>query len=480
VNGIVVWQKLGIRIRLALLYSGIFAIGLVAFCLVLFRHFENSGNEAFNTTLYNFAVDVSNNLEMDFVGRLFVVNSSVVEEDKVLPFHLGKIFLEIRDPSGRILVYSRSLKGQNLPYDPKSMPVLTEKKAIFSDVQVNGVKERLLTYLAYRADWGRPLILQLAVPLDFPRQEMRELLFFFLLAIPIVLVIAAIAGFLISQRALAPVKAMTGKAQDMGLHGKLSDRIPVPGPHDEIRELAETFNDLLGRLEMAFDSQERFISNASHQLKTPLTILKGELNMIKKRQVSESGVKEFFESATAEIEHMINLVEDLLLLARLEAGKDTLSMNKVGLDEVLLGVVSRLQKIAAQKNVQIQAQFISEPPDKEFQAEVLGDEELLACLLENLVENAVKYSPKDSSVTVRLIRKDGRVEFSVKDQGPGIPEAMRDKIFERFHRGFPSSFVAGSGLGLTIASQIAKLHEVKIQVGDNEGGGTAIAVDFSV
>jgi signal transduction histidine kinase len=299
-------------------------------------------------------------------------------------------------------------------------------------------------------------------------------------AIPILLAAAAIAGYSLSSSALREVKQMTHKAMSMGEVGHLGERIPVPDPEDEIRELAETFNGLLNRLEKAFNSQERFISNASHQLKTPLTILKGELEQIKKRHSTEADLTEFFKSASAEIEHMIHLVEDLLLLARLEAGKDTLTLQPVALDEVLLSVVSRIQKLAKEKRVQIHTSFLPESPDREFMAEVKGDEELLSCLFENLIENAVKYTPENSSVDVQLRSSDHRVELAVSDEGPGIPAENRQKIFERFQRGYPSSFVPGSGLGLSIASEIAHLHGLEIDVGDNRTRehGTRIGVSF--
>jgi len=285
---------------------------------------------------------------------------------------------------------------------------------------------------------------------------------------------------MMSRWALSEVKRMTQKAQHMGNEGSLSERIPVPKPKDEIRELAETFNELLGRLEKAFISQETFIANASHQLKTPLTILKGELEMIKKRQATASELEEFFKSASSEIEHMIDLVEDLLLLARLEAGRDTLTLRPVNLDEVLLNVVSRLQKLAKNKGVQIRTSFKSESPEAEFSAEALGDEELLSCLFENLIENAVKYTAENTSVDVKLSSNEERTELSISDEGPGIPPEKREKMFMRFQRGKPSSPIPGSGLGLAIASEIAQLHSLGIHVAENtaRGHGTRIVVSF--
>jgi signal transduction histidine kinase len=482
------WRRLGIRFRLALLYSGIFAIALTVFCGFFFKYFENSQEQAFNTTLFNFAVDMSNNLEMDFIGRLFV-NSNVGDEGKVLPFHLGKSFLQIRDPLGRVLFHSLSLRGQNLPFDLNRISELKDKQAIFDTIRIKGLPPaeqmgdlRLLTYWAFRPEWMKPLILQIAVPMDFIREERKNLIVFFLVAIPVVLLTAAAAGILMSRLALKSVQAMTQQAALMGAMGKLSDRVPVPAPDDEIRELAQTFNALLSRLERAFNSQERFISNASHQLKTPLTILKGELSMIKRHHKlddDEAGdVRDFLVSASSEVDHMIKLVEDLLMLARLDAGKDSLSFRTVALDEILLNVVSRIQKIAIKKNVEIHTSLLSDSPDQELDVQVRGDEELLSCLFENLIENAVKYTQPSSIVTVQLRSNRSRIEMSVCDQGPGIAQEDRRKIFERFHRGCPSSFVQGSGLGLAIASEIAELHGVEIQVDESYSSGSRIVVVF--
>jgi signal transduction histidine kinase len=470
----IAWRSLGLRTRLALLYCGIFAVILSTFGFYLFQSFEQSQIKAFDATLFNFAVDVSSNLEIDFIGRLFV---KVEEEGKVLPFHLGKSFLEIRDASGKILLYSRSLRGEDLPFAADHINELTEKKAIFQNVQHKGTDLRLLTFWATRPDWTKPLIIQIAVPLDLPRQERQNLLLLLQIAIPVLLGAAAVAGYLTSRWALSEVNQITQKARHMGLAGNLSERVPVPKPTDEIRELAETFNELLARLEKSFNTQERFIANASHQLKTPLTILKGELEMIRKRHSSDKELHEFFKSAAGEIEHMIDLVQDLLMLARLEAGRDTLSMNPVPLDEVLLNVVSRLQKIAQNKNVQIRMAFLPIAPDKEFFAETMGDEELLSALFENLIENAVKYTADHSSVEVHLVNHPDYIELSIADEGPGIPPENRQKIFERFQRGFPSSYVAGSGLGLSIAAEIARLHGIRILVDENKGAkrGTRIS-----
>lgn len=477
----------GIRLRLALLYLSVFAVGLSIFCAVLFQYFQRTQIQAFDATLYNFAVDISSNLEMDFIGRLFFVNSGVAEAGKLFPFHLGGSFLEIRDGFGKVLMHSRSLKERTLPLSLETLQRLEIEKAIFQTISSASIGVtstspdlRLLIYWTHRKDWKEPLILAVAVPLDLPRQERRDLLLFFLLGIPTFLVIAGVAGVWMSRRALKPVHDMTLKARDITGVGKLTERIPVPVPEDEIRELAETFNGLLDRLDKAFASQDRFIANASHQLRTPLTILKGELDLLRRSEAAGSDIQDGLDSVAVEINRLIQLVQDLLLLARLEAGRDSIAFTTVRVDEVLMKVVARLQKLAKVKQVQITTQFTAEKPGAELDVEVQGDEELLDAMFENFIENAIKYSPSGSVVELSMKVCHQTIEIRVRDSGPGIPIELRQKIFERFTRVLPSNIVPGSGLGLSIASEIAHLHHVKIDLVSSGGidrGATTTATD---
>ena len=479
-------SRQGIRLRLGLLYLSLFAVGLSVFCAVLFQYFQRIQIQAFDTTLYNFAVDISSNLEMDFVGRLFVVNSGKSEAGKLFPFHLGGSFLEIRDGSGKILLHSRSLKEKTLPLDRTTLEHVESEKAIFQTIRTAslGVEStspdlRLLTFYTFYAGWKEPLILQVAVPLDLPHQERRDLLLFFLLGIPTFLVIAGAAGVWLSRRALKPVHDMTVKARGITGVGNLTERIPVPLAQDEIRELAETFNGLLDRLDKAFTSQDRFIANASHQLRTPLTILKGELELMRKGPHEIAEVQAGLESVTGEINRLIQLVQDLLLLARIEGGRDTIEFKPVRLDEILMRVVARLQKLALLKRVQITTHLHADSAGAELDVEVQGDDELLDSMLENFVENAIKYSPSDTAVDLSLRSAAAQIELSVADSGPGIPLELRPKMFERFTRVQPSNIVPGSGLGLAIAAEIARLHGVKIDLRDHVPRGTVVILAFS-
>ena len=481
------WRRLGIRRRLAFLYLSIFAVGISAFCAILFHYFQNSQIRAFDTSLYNFGVDITSSLEVDFVGRLFLVNSNISEAGKLLPFHLGASFFEIRDRSGRVLWHSRSLQNKSLPMATGTLARMQSERAIFQTISSSaiglaksGSDLRLLTLWAQHDGWTQPLILQIAVPLDLPRRERRDLLLFFFIGIPLFLLVAGFGGIWLSKLALLPVHNMTLKARSINGVGKLSERIPVPPQRDEIRELAVTFNGLLERLDRAFASQDRFVSNASHQLKTPLTILKGELDLLRKGDLGEAEVREGLDSAAVELNRLTQLVQDLLLLARLEAGQDTIELTPVRVDEVLLRVVARLQKLAMLKEVQLKTHFLAEHPGGELDVDVSGDEELLDSMLENFIENAIKYAPVGSVVELYMKASTSQVQIRIRDSGPGIPEDLRQKIFERFTRIQPSHIVPGSGLGLSIAAEIARLHGVKVELnGVSPDSGTEVELTFA-
>ena len=476
----------GIRWRLALIYSGLFAAGLSVFCAVLFQYFRRTQLEAFDSALYNFTVDISGTLEIDFVGRLFIVDPSVEDVNKAFPFHLGNIVFEIRDTHGRALMGSAALAGRHLPLAADAPQTLARDQANFEtiDARALGLKTasremRLITYRAHHAGWREPLILQVAAPLDVALRERRDLALFFWLGIPLFLMLAALAGVILSKRALKPVHDMTLKARGItGVEG-LRERIPVPRANDEIRELAQTFNDLLNRLEGAFASQDRFVANASHQLRTPLTILKGELELLRKAPGQTDEVAHGLASAAGEIDRLIHLVQDLLLLARLGGGRDSFAMSRLRPDEILVKVVARLQRVARDRGVRLKTRFASTVEDDELGGEVMGDEELIESMIENFVDNAIKYSPDGSTVEVGLSTTATAIEVTVVDDGPGIPPAARQKIFERFTRGQPSALEPGSGLGLAIAGEIAKLHGVTIDLAAGAAGrGTRVGLMF--
>jgi signal transduction histidine kinase len=462
--------RASIRLRLTSLFVVIFGLTLIAFSALVYRVFTQNLQSEFDADLFNHALDVVQGIEVDIFGNVQVSPDVLSAGGKIFPFSVGSGFLQLSTLDGRIIARSRSLGKTELPYRADDLRLLQAQGAVFRTLRPNQLplvlqgqsKKRAATtdyreliYLVQKGE-GAPLLLQIAVPMTLVEEESRELITFFLILIPLTLILAAFGGFYLSRRALAPVSAMIDKAQGLS-PSRLSERIPVPPAQDEIRQLSLTLNGLLDRLQQAFLSQERFVADASHQLKTPLAILRGELDLLRKREPTREETQAFLSSASQELEYLSRMVEDLLLLARVDAGEAALEIRPVRLDEVALEAISRLQPLARVRNVAIRFDLDVEHGEPEF--EVQGDPDLLQSLLQSLIENAIKYSP---SVDVKVSSEADWVWVRVRDEGPGIPAEDLTRIFERFYRVGTQpkgdSRPGGTGLGLAIAKRIAEVH----------------------
>ena len=213
---------------------------------------------------------------------------------------------------------------------------------------------------------------------------------------------------------------------------------------------------MLDRIEKSFQSQERFIANASHQLLTPLTILRGEIEI---KLHDATADKPHNRSLLQEVDNLSKIVKDMLLLARVEAGNDKANFQKLDVDEILLDTISRVQKLAKSKNLNIKID-IREHSEKKT---ILGDADLLFNLFFNLLENAVKYSHPDKNIFITLTWDATESMVDIIDEGIGIPTDKVSTIFDRFSRIEPSSHTKGFGLGLAIAKKIADLHDFTLK-----------------
>ncbi|MGE0615871.1 MAG: sensor histidine kinase [Bacteriovoracia bacterium] len=474
-------MKAGIRTRLTLLFVSIFGTTLTLFSLMLYRYFAENQQREFDAQLYNHTVDIVQGLDFNFFGDLSIPPAVLSESTKLFPFSVGRSFLQIRDLRGSVVARSNTLARSSLPFQESDLSLIlshgnqikTIKGSEIAPVKTNFSENyRLLNYLVDKPPLPK-LILQVAVPLTSLKREKAALITFFAVGIPLVLIIATLGGFFLSARALAPVKAIINKAKGLDA-GRLSERVPVPEVHDEISRLALTLNEFLDRNQKAFESQERFIADASHQIKTPLSILKGELEVLLSRERSPEEMKEFMKSARQEIDHLSRMVQDLLLLARVDAGVTSLSVAPVQVSEAVLEAVSLMSKFAESRGVTIRLDI---PEIGDF--EVQGDADLLTCIFQNLIENAIKFSPRDCLVEVKLSAEPGAVGVQVKDRGYGIPADIVPRIFDRFFRAESTkSISSGTGLGLAIAQRIAEIHGGKISVESVPDQGSTFMVQL--
>jgi heavy metal sensor kinase len=286
-----------------------------------------------------------------------------------------------------------------------------------------------------------------------------------------VLFVAVVAlSYALAGRALRPVRLMAATARDISEHD-LHRRVDLRLPADELGELAATFNDMLGRLEVAFDSLQQFTADAAHELRAPLALLQAELEVSLRRARTPHEYASSERMALAEVERLRRLVNRLLILARSDAGALEPSIQRVDVGDLLEETAERWRRIAGVQGVAIDVDLIDE-------GSLNCDPELLRSLLNNLFDNAVRHTPSGGRVGVSAETSDSTWHISVSDTGSGIPPGMRDTIFRRFTRGDPAraSDTGGAGLGLALCKVIAEIHGGHVSVGDSESGGAKFEV----
>ena len=296
-------------------------------------------------------------------------------------------------------------------------------------------------------------------------QTSRNILLALVIATPVVLALSAIGGLFLAGRALKPIATITAQARQIG-RDNLANRLALTGPRDEVRELAQTFDEMLDRLQDAFEVEQRFTADASHELRTPLGLLKAQITLALSRSRDAQTLTQMMQAMEGDVDRMTRLVETLLSLAR-----TNLPLNQfvlINLNELLGDLVGQVQ--AAQANPHIQ--FLLDAPPM-FNASVMGDPDRLTQLFMNLIDNAIKYSPGGGVIRVNVKPKDFGWIIEVIDQGIGIASENLDHVFERFYRADASRArqTGGAGLGLPIALAITKQHggNIKAQSVANKG-----------
>ena len=297
----------------------------------------------------------------------------------------------------------------------------------------------------------------------------------YVVAIPILLICAALGGYVMAKRGLLPLTAMAARAGDIG-ETNLHERLPVKNPRDELGSLALVVNRLLGRLEGAFGTQRRFMADASHELRTPISILQSEVDITLARQQRTNSEYRASALIMRDATHRLNrIVEELFLVSRADAGHLVPRQDAVDLEAVVDDSVRAIRQVAAQRGVRIDLRPLVAAP-------FVGDADLLGRLLHNLLDNAIKHCANGGTVTIELAHQDTIYEIRVTDNGSGIPVEAQAHVFERFYRvdaarsRVEASVTSGAGLGLAIGRWIAEAHKGKLDLVQSQPGRTEFRV----
>ncbi len=466
----------GIRARLTAMFVLIFGTTMVIFSIFLYYFLNQSLLKDFDEALFNYAVDVAQTIEIGQNNSL-TLPPLKVDEGKIYPFQSGKTLFIIRHISGEVLSYGSNSKNFKPRYKSEFKQILSgDDSAYHTTTNINtedreAISYRIITF-PLDSDLKPTLFLQIAAPMGTFETQLDQMKAILLFGLPAILLVAIISGLYLSARALRPVQYMIDKTTQINA-SKLDERVALPKSKDEIKKLAETINLMLERIEIAFQSQEKFISNASHQLLTPITILKGEFELEIKHE-TDPNKKIFYSSMLQEIDSLTGIIHSMLLLARIDSGKNILNLVETHPAELILDLLPRLQKLAEQKQIKIKLDII----ENSERSICLIDVELVEQLFANLIENAIKYSFKDSTILIRVFWNTGATKIEIEDFGRGVPETARKEIFSHFSRADTSSKIKGYGLGLSIAQKIAILHGSEIKLEDKTTPGALFSIEL--
>jgi heavy metal sensor kinase len=282
--------------------------------------------------------------------------------------------------------------------------------------------------------------------------------------------LAIAGGWALASRGLAPLEWMASQAREI-TGSSLHRRLAIGDAAPELRSLAESFNQLLVRLDQAFDSMRRFVTDASHEMRTPLTAIRGAADVVLSR---DRGVAEYQEALAIildESRRLSRLVDDLLNLARADSGRFTLRVQEFYANDLLEDCCRQAQAAADARGIHLSCAAGEDAPYR-------GDEELLRRLVMNLLDNAIRYTPQGGTVSAALNAAPARLEIRIADSGPGIPPEAAPHVFERFYRADEarSRQDGGFGLGLSIVKWIAEAHHGAVTLASRTGAGSIFTV----
>lgn len=313
-------------------------------------------------------------------------------------------------------------------------------------------------------------IIQCGTPAGELGMTIHRLGMIILFSIPGAVLAAVLAGWFLAKRSFRPIDLMTREAQQITA-AHLQTRLPRTHAGDEVDRLAQTLNEMMNRIEFSTRAVQDFSSDISHELKTPLAIIRGEIDLALRRPRSVDALCETLKTIEGEVDELIRLVNDLMLLVKSDARQLQFEKKKVYLDEILSQILDRFRERAQQKQIALQGEMAAHIC-------VLGDALYLKRLFSNLVDNALKFTPSGGHVQLRLILEKDQAVTYVEDDGPGIEPEFQQKVFARFYRTDQSRSLEGVGLGLNIAKTICNTHAGTLELMSQLGKGTVIRVSL--
>ena len=463
-----------VRLRLTFWYVLIFAVLLIAFSGWLYWMIGREVNARLDHTITDKALTAAAGFQGQMLenhGNAIVATAHTLVEFR--PHHTYLSVLTEREVLGASYFDQQYMPTSEIKLERPQVTLLDAAKLTDQPV--------LQTIKAFGSDGGRMAMMHVSeagtdyfILVAESRAEMmdqlRKLRRIFYFSLPTMLLIAGIAGLFLARKSLAPVAAMSAQAEQINANN-LHERLQVRNQNDELGRLATVFNSLLARVNRSFESLREFTADASHELRTPLAIIRGEADVALSQPRTPQEYQETLNIMRDEAKRLSRIVDDMLSLARADAGEHKLLYTEIYLNDLVEECCRAVQTLAASKNIAVRF-----TPDEDI--EFSGDEDLLRRMILNLLDNAIKYTPYGGTVRIELTDETEQIQLRVSDNGIGIPTDATAYVFDRFYRvdKTRTRSEGGSGLGLPIVKWVAETHHGKVRLESNPGLGSEFIV----
>jgi heavy metal sensor kinase len=457
-----------ISFRLVAWYAGLLTGIFLLLCAVLYFDLRHFLEKDLRETQARRARQIANTLlvHVKQTGEPFVARQT---QDWYSP-EINDRFIRITRGDGTLVYVSDAPKDGS--FDPAEVSVFPPppETESYRQLKLSGGKTLLIAALNFKSSGNPDYRVEFGELLDPVETLLNHLFLQLALGLPLAVVIIAAGGYLLVRRALMPVEQITRAAERI-TQFNLSERLPVAQTGDELERLSISLNRMITRLDDAFQNSKRFVADASHDLRTPLTILRGELENFSDDSRLDSEMRERAASLLEEVVHLGKIVEQLFTLSRLDDGEAQTEWTRFDLTELAQTTVEQMNLLAEDKDISISCDASQPLPVK-------GNHVRLKQVVVNLLDNAIKYTPEKGAIQLRVHGVNGHAVLEVKDNGIGIPADALPHIFERFYRvdKARSADSESAGLGLSIVKSICIAHGAEVEAQSTVGSGSCFRV----
>jgi heavy metal sensor kinase len=458
-----------LRVRLLAWYAAVVLAGCAALGVYTYEVTRHYLLTSHLSTLFKRAQRLDQLLlaDIDKLGEDVVANETRIRFSP----EADDRFIRITRPDGTVLYQSGIPISESFDPSRIALPSGPVTKPVWRKEEVSPQFRLLVLTVPYAVN-GRTYLVEMGSSLTSRDEILRGLFFSLCLGLPVVVAGAVLAGHLLIGKALAPVSGAIQASREITLH-QLDKRLPLAKTGDEIEELIVALNDMIDRLDHSFRHASRFSADASHELRTPLTILRGELEAALQGDGIDGEARAKIASILEETERLAKVVEGLFAVSRLEAGEAVMEVSRFDLAHLVFSTAEQMELLAEEKQIALAW-------EADGCIEIEGDRFRLKQVAVNLIDNAIKYTPRGGEVRLSVRRENGRALFQVADTGPGIDLESLPHIFDRFFRSDAARFAerGGAGLGLSIVRTICMAHGGSVVATNREPRGSLFTVDL--